>query len=87
MLCQVKQRLWPQCHKCFQLQGSAVRTWTHQVVFHNSLKLHHLSPAIAFFLVQQPDIVRYVDFCVDPLVDVVENVKKSDIWKTVSGIF
>ncbi len=80
----MKQRLWPQCQKCFQLQGTAVRTWTHTLVYHNSLKLYHSSPAIAFLLLQHPVVIEYVDHIVEPTVCMLEKVKRSEFWKFVT---
>lgn len=83
----MKQRLWPQCQKCFQLQGSSVRTWTHALVYHHAFKLYHFSPAIAFVLTQQQYIVEFVDDCVVPMVECVENIKRTETWKKLSNYF
>jgi hypothetical protein len=50
----VNQSLWPQCWDCFQLQGSAVRTGDHKLVYHYRFKLHHMSVLFAVYLQQQP---------------------------------
>jgi hypothetical protein len=58
---QIKQRLWPQCQSCFQIQGSAVRTNKHVIIYHNYPKLHHLTPAIIYMLLSNKEIKKHID--------------------------
>lgn len=62
----VTQRLWPQCQKCFLLQGSAVRTWTHKLVSHKVFRSYHLAPVIAALLVEEPTVKDSLSFLVKP---------------------
>lgn len=57
---QITQRLYPQCQSCFMLQGAAVRTNSHVLAYHNSLKLNHFAPALALILIDSnPDIKSF----------------------------
>lgn len=47
---QIKQRLYPQCKPCFQLQGEAVRRHVHTVVYHYGLRPCHFAPLVALYL-------------------------------------
>lgn len=79
-LVQVKQRLWAQCRSCFSLQGNAVRTGSHLLVYHTAFKVHHLAPAVAIVLLQQKDVrealCEWTDWAVDPAVSTVEACEK-----------
>jgi hypothetical protein len=48
----IEQRLWPQCQRCYRLQGSAVRSGKATLVYHIvGLRLRVFAPAIAMLLV------------------------------------
>ncbi len=68
----VAQRLWPQCQKCFHLQGSAVRTHTHTLIHHHRVRLCHFAPAAAALLLwsaaDQPAVRDWLEDCLDPVV-------------------
>ncbi len=69
---QVKQRLWAQCRSCFSLQGSAVRAGLHIPVYHLGLCTHHFAPAIAYLLLQQKEVDKFLDKLAEPTLDAVD---------------
>jgi hypothetical protein len=72
----MEQRLWPQCQKCWLLQGSAVRQNLHIPIYHMKPRLFHLAPAIAFFLCTNKDVEDVFDeFVVEPTMHFVDFVK------------
>lgn len=77
---QVKQRLWAQCRSCYSLQGNAVRSVSHLLIYHTAFKVHHLAPAVALVLLQQKDVhqglCEWADWAVEPAVGVVEQCEK-----------
>ena len=76
----VAQRLWPQCQKCFHLQGSAVRTHTHTLIYHHRLRLCHFAPAAAAVLLwsmaDNPVVREYLDPVVAPTTKAVQQARK-----------
>ena len=71
----ITQRLYPQCQKCFSLQGSAVRTNTHELVYHFRPRIFHLAPALSYLLCTKDNaIIELVDPIVNPIVDFIDNV-------------
>ena len=52
----VGQRLFPQCQKCFQLQGMAVKNMIHKPIFHFTPRLQHLAPAVAYLIMKDDDL-------------------------------
>jgi hypothetical protein len=57
---QISQRLYAQCQRCFMLQGSAVRTNTHVLAYHNHFRFSHLAPALALLVIDRnPAIKRF----------------------------
>lgn len=57
----VSQNLYPQCRRCFSLQGSFVKTGAHMMIFHDSLRLVHLSPVLVGFLLLNDDVRDFLD--------------------------
>lgn len=45
----------------------------HVLAYHYVFKKYHLSPAIAFLLVQEPTISQYLDKLCNPLLDWIED--------------
>lgn len=41
------QKLYPQCTKCFRIQGNHVKMGTDAIVYHSRFRLVHLSPILA----------------------------------------
>lgn len=70
------QSLWPQCWDCFQLQGSAVRTGDHKLVYHCRFRLHHMSVLFAMYLQQQPFMRRALQDMESNLNDVYQFVER-----------
>ena len=69
------QRLYPQCQKCFSLQGSAVRTNTHELVYHFRPRIFHLAPALSYLLCTNRNVlIDFVDPVVNPIVNFIDNV-------------
>jgi hypothetical protein len=48
------QRLYPQCTKCYSKQGSKVKAGVDSMIYHSRLRLVHLSPIVADFLLATP---------------------------------
>ena len=71
------QRLYPQCQKCFSLQGTAVKSNNHLLIFHTMFKLHHFTPAIVYFLFLDLDFQKYVEsyFDINKINEITELVK------------
>lgn len=65
----VAQRLYPQCQKCYSLQGNAVRTDVHKLVYHSIIKPFHFSTALGYLAMQHPVIAEEAQQLVDPAVD------------------
>jgi hypothetical protein len=65
----VVQRLWPQCQRCFQLQGSAVRSNKHVLIYHYGFRPRHLAPAIAMLLAQDEEVQNALRDIVRPSAD------------------
>ena len=64
----IKQRLYPQCIKCYSIQGHNVKTRTQQMIFHSRPRLVHLSPFLAYCLTDTNIGQNFVDDIVDPLI-------------------
>jgi hypothetical protein len=73
---QVKQRLWPQCQKCFSVQGSAVRTWSHFPIYHSAWKIHHFAPVVAIIIDQNEEVRKVCDDLLRPVSDGVDKICK-----------
>ena len=72
---QVKQALWPQCLSCWQLQGSAVSSNTHRLVFHHGLKLRHCSYMMACYLLEKKPIRKFLDDIENSILSETERLK------------
>ena len=63
-----RQRLYPQCIKCFSIQGQHVKSMTHKMIFHSQPRLVHLSPIIAFYLTNTKMGKKFISGFVDPFI-------------------
>ena len=73
---QTVQKLYPQCQKCFSLQGNAVRLNQHVLIHHYKLKVHHFSPLIVYFLMQNSQFLEFLDFCApENIVEIIKSFK------------
>lgn len=73
---QIVQKLYPQCQKCFSLQGNAVRLNQHVLIHHYKLKVHHFSPLIVYFLMQNSQFLEFLDFCApENIVEIIKSFK------------
>ena len=70
----IKQRLYPQCKPCFQLQGEAVRKHIHTVVYHYSLRPCHFAPLVAVYICD--NYKSNVDEVEIKLMEYYKNIKK-----------
>jgi hypothetical protein len=57
----VTQDLWPQCQSCWKIQGSKVKSKSHFLINHHSLRLYHFAPAIALLLSQNHQVQKIMD--------------------------
>lgn len=57
----VQQRLYPQCQKCYSIQGNAVRMTKHVPIYHFSFRLYHLAPALGLLLLLDKNIDNFFD--------------------------
>lgn len=64
----MSQRLFPQCQKCFSLQGAAVRAGVHFPIFHYMPRYFHLAPAIAYLLSKDSSFNSISADLIDPIV-------------------
>ncbi|RYH20293.1 hypothetical protein EON65_23935 [archaeon] len=64
--------MWPQCQRCFLLQGSAVRANTHKLVYHSAIKSFYFAPVLALILMQQPAFSEKIKGALDPCIDVMD---------------
>ncbi len=72
MFPKVEQRLWAQCEACWKIQGDAVRTGTHKLVFHKFFRKHHLAPALSFLLLDDDDVQEKIAEVLEPVTRFVE---------------
>ena len=57
-----------------------MRAWKHLPIYHNAVRLHHFAPALAVCLEQNDDFRELCDGLLEPVVAVVERIKK-DVTK------
>jgi hypothetical protein len=53
--------MWPQCQKCFRVQGTAVKMNRHVLIHHHGMRMYHFAPAIAFYLSQNKDVQKWME--------------------------
>eukprot|EP01038_Epipyxis_sp_PR26KG_P005957 gene5957-8210_t len=70
----IKQSLWPQCRKCFSIQGYAVRNNRHVPVYHQVIQLRHASPAIAYYLSQLSFIQNHLNDIITPIKIIIKDI-------------
>ena len=70
----IGQRLYPQCQKCFQLQGMAVKNMIHKTIFHFTPSLQHLAPAVAFLIMKDDELRESLILKVKPITAFIENI-------------
>mmetsp|Transcript_1585 Transcript_1585/g.2620 ORF Transcript_1585/g.2620 Transcript_1585/m.2620 type:complete len:283 (+) Transcript_1585:70-918(+) len=67
------QRLWPQCERCFSVQGSAVSKVRKVLIYHHQFRVYHLSPGIALVLDQFQTWQNSCDKTLQPFITYVRN--------------
>ena len=64
LLFQVAQRLYPQCQSCFSLQGGAVRSNIHHLIYHYKLQIYHFAPFFIHYLSSNGSFIEFLENCV-----------------------
>ena len=76
----IRQRLYPQCMKCFSIQGHHVKTGTHKMIFHSRPRIVYFSPVMACYLASTKmgrDFIKGIidPFITHPLATIIEESK------------
>jgi hypothetical protein len=58
------------------MQGEAVRSGTHRLVFHKYFRIHHLAPALAFLLLGDADVQEKVMAVINPAIEFIDKNSK-----------
>lgn len=73
---QVAQRLYPQCQSCFSLQGGAVRSNIHHLIYHYKLQIYHFAPFFIHYLSSNGSFIEFLENCVKHI----EEYKSNHSW-------
>ena len=82
----MKQQLLPQCQKCFQVQGTAVRLGVHNAMYHTQLRSWHLAPAIGLLLYGNKEIRDILDVCTGEAVETLDSTLYKPMLCSLSSI-
>jgi len=63
----MSQNLYPQCRKCFSLQGSFVKVGSHFMIYHDRFRLVHLTPILVGILSSNDHVRSILDPVLDPI--------------------
>ena len=74
----VQQALWPQCLKCWQMQGPAVVSGSHKLVHHFGLKARHFSLLLALKSVQDENVNSHIHKYIElPINSSINTIRKA----------